>query len=160
MRYVKETVIQAPASTVFGFHEAPDAFARLQPPWQETEIIQPPTSLEVGTRVILKAKLGPMWQTIVAEHVAYEPGRMFADRMVEGPFRKWLHKHVVTPRGPDSCVLTDDIEYELPLGVLGRIFGGWFARRNLERLFEYRHRVTRQACEDGAPSVESQAPTG
>lgn len=147
MRFTKESVIKASAAKVFAFHESPDAFERLQPPWQESEVIQPPSSLEVGTRVILRAKFGPVWQTIVAEHVEYESGKMFADRMVEGPFPKWLHRHVVTPRGDSDCVLTDDIEYELPFGILGRVFGGWFATRNLERLFEFRHRVTREACE-------------
>ena len=146
MRFVKETVIDASAETVFAFHEAPDAFERLQPPWQTTRIVQPPTSLEVGTRVVLKIKVGPVWQTIVAEHVEYEPGRMFADRMLEGPFASWLHKHIVTPKGPNQCVLTDEIEYELPLGILGRIFGSRFARWNLERMFEFRHEVTRRAC--------------
>ena len=139
--------MRASAERVFAFHEAPDAFERLQPPWQETEIVRPPASLEVGTRVVLRVKVGPFWQKMVAEHVEYEPGRMFADRLVEGPFAKWLHRHIVTPRGEDECVLTDDIEYELPLGVLGRVFGGRFARKNLERLFEYRHQVTRDACE-------------
>jgi len=148
MRFVKESGIRASAEEVFAFHEAPDAFERLQPPWQQTEIVQPPASLKVGTRVILKVKVGPLWQTIVAEHVAYEPGKMFADEMVEGPFSTWLHKHIVTPRGDGESVLTDDITYELPFGVLGRVFGGAFARKNLERLFEYRHRVTREACED------------
>ncbi len=148
LRFRKESLIQASAERVFAFHEAPDAFERLQPPWQTTEIVQPPASLEVGTRVIVKVKLGPLWQTIVAEHVAYEPGRMFADRMLEGPFASWLHRHVVTPQGPDRCLLTDDIEYELPLGWLGRVFGGGFARWNLERMFEYRHEVTRRACEE------------
>lgn len=149
MKFVEESVIAASAARVFAFHEAPDAFAKLQPPWQTTEIIQPPRSLEVGTRVILRTKVGPIWQTIEAEHVAYEPGHMFADRMTRGPFASWLHRHIVTPLGPDTCRLTDDVTYELPLGVLGRTFGGWFARRELERLFAYRHRVTRAACEDG-----------
>jgi ligand-binding SRPBCC domain-containing protein len=147
MRFKKKSIIKASAERVFAFHEAPDAFERLQPPWQKTEIIQPPSSLEVGTRVILRVKVGPFWQTMEAEHVEYEPGKMFADRLVKGPFAKWLHRHIVTPRGENECVLTDDIEYELPLGILGRTFGGGFARRNLERLFEYRHQVTREACE-------------
>jgi len=147
MRFVKESTIDASAERVFAFHEEPDAFERLQPPWQTTEVVQPPASLEVGTRVVVKVRLGPFWQTIVAEHVAYEPGRMFADRMVEGPFAHWLHRHVVTPEGPDRCVLTDDIEYALPFGPLGRILGGPFARRSLERMFAWRHEVTREACE-------------
>jgi ligand-binding SRPBCC domain-containing protein len=147
MRFKKESVIHASAERVFAFHEAPDAFERLQPPWQETEIVHPPASLEVGTRVVLRVKVGPLWQTMVAEHVEYEPGVMFADRLVKGPFAKWIHRHIVTPRGANECLLTDDIEYELPLGALGRLFGGRFARKNLERLFEYRHQVTREACE-------------
>ncbi len=147
MRFKKESVIRASAERVFAFHEAPDAFERLQPPWQETEVVHPPASLEVGTRVVLRVKVGPLWQTMVAEHVEYEPGKMFADRLVKGPFKSWLHRHIITPRGQDECVLTDDIEYELPMGALGRIVGGRFARKNLERLFEYRHDVTRRACE-------------
>ena len=148
MRFVKESVIRASAERVFAFHEMPDAFERLQPPWQETEILQPPTSLEVGTRVVLRTKVGPFWQTIEAEHIAYEPGKMFADRMLRGPFAKWVHQHLVIPRGQAECLLTDDIEYELPLGTIGRLFGGSYARRNLERLFEFRHRVTREFCEN------------
>ncbi len=149
MQFVKSSVIRAPAKTVFAFHEAPDAFARLQPPWQKSEIIKPPSSLEVGTIVVLRTKVGPFWQTIEAEHVAYEPGVMFADRMNRGPFARWLHRHTVTERGPDECTLTDDIEYELPFGAVGRLLGGRIARGQLDKLFAYRHETTRQACEAG-----------
>jgi ligand-binding SRPBCC domain-containing protein len=92
MKFVKESVINASAERVFAFHEAPDAFERLQPPWQTTEIIEPPASLDVGTRVVLRVRVGPFWQTIIAEHVEYEPGKMFADRIVKGPFASWLHR--------------------------------------------------------------------
>ena len=50
-----------------------------------------------------------------------------------------------------TSVLRDEVEYELPLGVFGRIVGGAFARRELARLFAYRHLVTRAACEGTAP---------
>ncbi len=150
MRFVKESRIRASAERVWAFHEAPDAFERLLPPWQKTEVLQPPTSLEVGTQVVMRVRIGPLWQTLVAEHVEYEAGRMFADRMLEGPFASWLHRHIVTPSGPDQCVLTDEIEYELPLGWIGALVGGGFARRNLERMFEHRHRVTREDCEEPA----------
>jgi uncharacterized protein len=91
----------------------------------------------------MRTKIGPIWQTIIAEHVAYEQGRMFADRIVKGPFASWLHRHTVAPLGSHESMLTDDIEYELPLGANGKFFGAWFARRELERLFHFRHEVTR-----------------
>ncbi len=145
--FQKKSRMAASAARVFAFHEAPDAFARLQPPWQKSQVILPPVSLAVGTRVILRTKIGPLWQTIESEHTEYEPGRMFADRMVRGPFRYWLHRHIIEPVGANECTLVDDISYALPLGVLGDLFGGGFARRELERLFEFRHAVTREICE-------------
>ena len=151
MRFTKESTIAASAADVFAFHERRDAFERLQPPWQTVEIIQRPRSLAVGTEVILRVKVGPLWRRIVAVHEAYEAGVMFADRMIEGPFASWYHEHRVTPVDPDHSVLTDDIEYELPLGRLGRWFGRGIARRQLERLFDYRHQVTREACEHREP---------
>ena len=117
LKFVKSSVIAAPARVVFAFHERADALERLQPPWQKTRIVEPPRSLHVGTRVKLRVRVGPVWQTIEAEHVEYVSGEMFADRMTRGPFRSWIHRHVVTPRNDTSCLLTDDIEYELPFGA-------------------------------------------
>lgn len=147
MRFVKETAFNASAETVFAFHERPDAFELLLPPWQVSRLIQPPSSLAVGTRVIFEGKVGPVWQRFVAEHVAYEPGKRFVDRLLEGPFKSWEHEHVVTPTSATTCTLRDDITYELPLGLLGRVFGAPIARHQLERLFEHRHAVTRRICE-------------
>lgn len=146
-RFKKESRLNASAEKVFAFHEAPDAFERLQPPWQTTEIVKPPASLEVGTQVVVRVKIGPLWPRIVAEHVEYEAGRMFADRMIEGPFAEWYHRHIVTPLGPQESLLTDDITYRVPFGPLGELAGGWFVRGQLEKLFEFRHDVTRRACE-------------
>ena len=149
MQFLKSSVFQVPAATLWAFHERPDAFAMLTPPWQKTEIIKPPTSLQVGTMVRLRVKIAPLpfWQTIEAEHIEYEAGKMFADRMNKGPFATWIHHHIIAPEGDGASRLTDQIEYELPLGGLGRLFGGAIARRQLEKLFAFRHEVTRTAVE-------------
>lgn len=147
MHFQKETRILASAARVFAFHERPDALALLIPPWQPTRIVQAPTSLARGTRVILQTRLGPIWTTIEAEHVEYEPGHLFADRMLSGPFRAWYHRHVVEPDGALACRLVDDVRYELPGGTLGAWLGGAFARRQLQRMFDYRHDITRRECE-------------
>ncbi|MBX3219447.1 MAG: SRPBCC family protein [Labilithrix sp.] len=146
MRYVKESSFPVSAEVLWHFHERPDALALLTPPWPRTEIVEAPASLEVGTRVVLRVKLGPLWQTIEAEHIAYERGRMFADRMVRGPFARWVHRHVVTARGLSESTLRDEVDYELPLGRLGGLVVAPLVRRELERLFAYRHDVTRREC--------------
>ena len=72
---------------------------------------------------------------------------MFQDRQVSGPFARWEHTHTMDPDDRGGTVLVDHIEYELPLGALGRLGGGWYVRRKLERLFTFRHEVTKRACE-------------
>ncbi|MCA9716862.1 MAG: SRPBCC family protein [Myxococcales bacterium] len=147
MQFVQESIIPAPVEAVFGFHERPDALARLTPPWERVTVIQPPTSLEVGTVVILRQRLGPLPITIVAEHVAYEKNVRFEDVMRKGPFRRWHHKHLFFPH-PEGCRLRDEIEYEAPLGPLGRAVDGLLVRPRLQKMFDYRHEITRAAVVD------------
>jgi hypothetical protein len=64
--------------------------------------------------------------------------------MNKGPFAKWLHRHLISPVSEHESRLVDDIEYELPLGPLGRMFGSGIAKHELEKLFSYRHEITRK----------------
>jgi len=134
-----------PAERLWAFHERPDALQLLIPPGERVEVLQPPRSLEVGTRVVLRSHIGPLAFTITAEHVEYERGRLFADRMHGGPFKRWLHRHIIEPT-PTGSRLTDDIDYALRGGPLADALAGPLARRRLERMFDHRHAVTRAAC--------------
>lgn len=144
MQFVHESLIPgATAAEVFAFHARPDAFALLQPPWTPVRIVRPPDGLEVGTRVELKVRIGPLWRTIVAEHVACEPGRSFEDVMTRGPFARWHHRHLFLDAA-DGCRLRDEIDYEPPFGWLGRLLEPVAIRPQLRRMFAYRHEVTRR----------------
>ena len=148
--FVKETRIAASPEAVFQFHERPDALPLLIPPWEKVTVEVPPTSLAKGTQVILVNRMGPLKLRWVAEHTAYDPPRMFMDVQKSGPFHKWEHKHLVLADGASGAILRDEVTYELPMGILGRIFGGWFARSKIEKMFDYRHAVTKRVCEGGA----------
>jgi ligand-binding SRPBCC domain-containing protein len=153
--FIKETLLDATCQQVFAFHRRPDAFALLQPPWEETRILRPPTSLDVGTRVVLQTKIGPFWTTIEAEHVAYVENERFEDVMHRGPFAHWHHKHLFIAQC-QRCLLRDEIAYALPLGLLGRVFGAPVARHKLERLFAFRHEVTAREVA-GVATLHAQA---
>jgi ligand-binding SRPBCC domain-containing protein len=147
MLFIKETLIHAPAERVFAFHERPDVLALLMPPWETARIISPARISELGSRTIIDAKIiGPFTGRWIAEHTAYEPPRMFEDTQVAGPFRSWRHRHIIT-QNKDGAILRDEIDYEPPLGLIGRIFASRLIERRLRRLFDYRHRITAQHCE-------------
>lgn len=145
--FEKRSHIAAAPERVFAFHEAPDALERLTPPWEKARVVEKTGGLAVGARVVLEMRMGPLPLRWVAVHTEYEPGRMFKDMQQSGPFKKWEHTHRMDPDGAGGCYLVDRVDYELPLGALGQLGGGAFVRHKLARMFDYRHEITRQACE-------------
>lgn len=133
----------ASAEEVYRFHAEPDALERLAPPWERTRAIARTGSIEQrGSRTTLRVSIGPISQTWIAEHTDCVPGRMFRDVMISGPFRLWQHTHEFQPETPHSSWLEDRIEYQLPLGWLGKLVAGSYIRRRLQRMFEWRHKAT------------------
>lgn len=143
--FVATTCIQASAEAVFDWHEAPGAFERLTPPWERVRVLQHTGGIRDGARVSLLVGPAPFSLRWDLEHRDYRYGHSFTDQQLRGPFRYWRHVHRMISEGPQSCLLEDSIEYELPLGVLGRLVGAPFVQRKLKRLFAYRHDVTRRA---------------
>lgn len=147
MRYEKESLIHAPPERVFAFHELPDAFERLLPPWENATIVQKADISIIGSRAIIDQKIfGLVPARWIAEHTAYDPPRMFEDVQISGPFAKWTHRHIVLPHA-DGAILRDEIEFEPPLGFLGRFVSTFAIIPKIEKMFEFRHQVTKNWCE-------------
>jgi ligand-binding SRPBCC domain-containing protein len=150
LRFVKESIIRAAPERVFEFHELHDALERLTPEWESSRVLQHAPSLRVGARTIIETRLfGIIPARWVAEHTAYDPPHSFEDVQVEGPFHFWRHRHIVEPHA-EGATLRDEIEFEPPLSLLGRLATPILITPRLRRLFEYRHRVTREWCEGAA----------
>jgi ligand-binding SRPBCC domain-containing protein len=142
--FIRRSRIEASAAVVYAWHDLPDALERLTPPGEHVKIIEKAGGIERGARVVLRFGRWPFQRRWVAEHQEYEEGRYFSDVQVSGPFAYWKHTHTFEPDGPSACFLEDRVEYALPFGFLGRGIAGWYVRRSLAKLFEYRQNVTRQ----------------
>ena len=147
MEFVKESVIKAPRGKVFAFHELPDAVERLIPPWENIEVVQKADISTIGSRAIFKQKfLGFTVSTWVAEHTKYDPPKMFEDVQISGPFAFWRHKHIFETVD-EGTLLRDKIEYRLRFAYMGMTMAPLVVLPKLEKMFEYRHRVTKEWCE-------------
>lgn len=149
MKFVKESRVAASPEAVFAFHESKGALQRLIPPWEEVRVEQQADSIRPGSRVVLVSRIGPMPMRWVAEHTEYEPPHRFADRQVSGPFHRWYHVHHFLDDGRGGTILRDEVDYEPPMGMLGRLFGDHMIRHKLQKMFDFRHEVTRKAVESG-----------
>lgn len=147
MRFVKKSIINASAERVFAFHELPDAFERLLPPWEDAKIVRTADISQIGSRAIIEQKIFGFYPSQwIAEHTAYDPPKMFEDVQIAGPFKSWRHKHVIEPN-PNGAMLRDEIDFEPPFSIFGLIVTPFVILPKLEKMFEYRHRVTKEWCE-------------
>ncbi|MGQ9919193.1 MAG: SRPBCC family protein [Bryobacteraceae bacterium] len=131
---------------VWAFHEAPDALERLLPPDGSVQVIQRRGGLEPGSTVELELRFGPFRLRWVARHTECVPLSHFCDEQERGPFRLWRHRHGFEARGEDLCLLSDEVEFSLPLAPVGDWLAGWVVKGILKRLFLFRHARTADAC--------------
>jgi uncharacterized protein len=136
MVFERRVLLPVSAQAAFAWHERPGAFQRLAPPWESVELLSH-QGIHDGARAEIRMQTGPIRQSWIAEHSAYQQGQQFRDTQVQGPFSRFEHTHRFTAQDRDSCWLTDHIEYVPPFGTLGRWLGGRFIQQKLDRVFRY-----------------------
>jgi len=158
--FIRRRLIAAPAEVVFRWHAEPGALHRLIPPWEPVEVVDEGGGLRDGEEVELRVRVGPIPIRWVSRLSDCEPGRGFRDIQVEGPFARWEHEHRMVPAGASASWLEDRVTYALPFGVMGRLMGSDLVRHKLDKMFEYRHRVTVESLAAGRirGRVDGEAP--
>ena len=145
--FARSVTLPVPAAVAFAWHEQPGALEALTPPWERIRLVSMTDGIRDGSRVTIRARVGfagfGVWTTWMMEHYGYVPGAEFNDRMLRGPFPLWEHRHGFADKDDGTCVMTDEIRYKIPFGAVGRLAAGRFTRRKLEKLFAWRHAVTR-----------------
>jgi ligand-binding SRPBCC domain-containing protein len=147
LEFTRSVTLAASAAEAFAWHERPGALETLTPPWENIRLVSMSDGIRSGSRVTVRARVGiagfGVWTTWEMEHYGYLAGVEFNDRMLRGPFPLWEHRHQFVDNDDGTCSMTDTIHYKLPFGLAGRWVAGWFTRRKLEKLFAWRHAVTR-----------------
>lgn len=141
--FIRSSELPFSIEDVFQYHARPGAIDRLIPIWEKIRIEERSANIERGARVVLQSRLFGMPQTWVAEHTQYDPPQLFEDTMLNGPFPHWVHQHRMKSVDSSSSVLTDSIEYQLPLQPFSNVARSWVIGQ-LETMFRYRHSVTEQ----------------
>ncbi|MDE1861865.1 MAG: SRPBCC family protein [Thaumarchaeota archaeon] len=104
----------------------------------DDEILKEGAEAEMSAKLVTKSK----WRSKITYIKPYE----YVDEMMTGRFRKWKHKHTFEKITDNKTEVVDQIEFELPYGVLGRIFENYVMGR-LSEIFKYRQKATVLALE-------------
>ena len=139
-RIERSQVIEKPREEVFAFFADAFNLERITPSFLNFRILTPPPiHMAPGTLIDYSISLYglPMkWRTRIEEFV---PNERFVDVQLKGPYRRWHHTHTFEDH-PKGTLMTDLVDYEMPLGPLGSFARFLVVRRQLEQIFD--HRVT------------------
>ncbi len=131
-------LVPRPRAEVFAFFSDAHNLEAITPGFLRFRITTPdPIAMHAGTRIDYRLSLFGVpfsWRTRIEEVV---PGESFVDVQLAGPYRRWRHTHRFAD-APGCTLVTDRVEYELPLGPVGTLARALFVARTLDRIFAFR----------------------
>jgi ligand-binding SRPBCC domain-containing protein len=96
----------------------------------------------VSGKIFKKIRRRMKWHSKITFLKANE----YIDEMLSGPFKKWRHLHRFGSIEGKQTEIIDEVDFELPYGILGKVFEG-YAYKQLQNIFEYRKKATVKALE-------------
>lgn len=148
-----EQFVPAPLEHVFAFFSRPENLEKITPAHLHFSILTPsPIKMRVGTSIDYRIRIRGVprrWRTLISY---YDPPHRFVDEQLYGPYAKWVHRHTFT-RVEGGTRITDEVEYAMPFGMIGRFVHWAFVRWELETIFSYRRTSIEQVfgAREGTP---------
>jgi ligand-binding SRPBCC domain-containing protein len=139
-QFKQSQFIPADLNTVWDFFSTPRNLNAITPPEMNFEIIEITGGEKMHASQIISYKVSPFplvrvtWVTEI-KHV--EPKKYFTDDQKVGPFALWYHQHFFS-QVDNGVVMTDEISYAVPFGVLGRIANWMLVEKQIGIIFNYR----------------------
>jgi ligand-binding SRPBCC domain-containing protein len=146
-------VLPGEPSEVFAFFADAFNLEAITPPWLGFRIVTPhPVEMAEGALIEYRLVLHRMPVRWLTRIEVWEPGVRFVDVQIRGPYKLWHHTHAFEAAPEGGTAVRDTVRYSLPLGPLGRLAHAAFVRRDLERIFDFRHEAVARRMGAGAPT--------
>ena len=137
----RRQIVHRPLDEVFEFFSDAANLEALTPNDLHFKILTPlPIEMAPGARIEYRLRLFGVPFHWCTEIETFDPPRRFTDVQAKGPYRRWHHTHEFreVSGGIEGTEVIDRVEYEMPLGWLGRLAHALFVRRSLRKIFDFR----------------------
>lgn len=124
----------------WSFFSSPQNLARITPPELDFRILPPVTNQEIFEGMKIDYILKPLWGIPVhwqTEICKVEKNKLFIDIQKKGPYKSWEHIHHFSERD-GGVFMRDELNYELPLSLIGNFAHWLFVKNKIKRIFQYR----------------------
>ena len=138
----REQILPISLADAWDFFSSPRNLDAMTPPDLGFRIVHCPSEKMHESQIIsYRVKILPaIWVPWISEIKGVQEGRSFTDEQRVGPYKFWHHRHTFQ-EVEGGVKVTDLVHYIMPLGPLGSIAHVLFARRKLQRIFDFRREV-------------------
>ncbi len=134
--------------SVFKYHETPANLVLLMEGWPAFRMLAHDDTIRCGSMVRVAERVGPFWVALTFEHFIYEPPYRFAERQVEGPFRRCEHVHEFVEEAGGTKII-DHLDVELPMWMGGGLATRLLVAPRLRRFFAFRKKSYMSLLQSG-----------
>lgn len=139
----REQQLNCDIETAWEFFSNPHNLSKITPKKMNFVVLTDLPSTKIYEGMEIDYKLSPLlnipmkWKTRIPQ---VDELKSFTDFQLKGPYKLWNHFHEFIPN-ENGVLVKDTVDYELPLGFLGKIAHSLFVRSKLESIFKHRFQV-------------------
>lgn len=141
--YNTEQFLSIDINKAWDFFSSAKNLAFITPPEMDFKILTSLDEKAVYEGMLIEYSIKPLfhiplyWQTEICK-VQYP--LYFTDRQLKGPYKLWEHTHTFIER-EGGVLMKDEVKYELPFGIIGKIAHSLMVRKKIEGIFDFRKQI-------------------
>jgi ligand-binding SRPBCC domain-containing protein len=132
-----------PVAQAWEFFSHPKNLGDITPAYMNFKILSNSFSDTVYAGQIITYKVSPLWgipMFWMTEITHLKEHEYFIDEQRFGPYSMWQHLHRFEEI-TGGVLMTDIVNYKMPLGILGNAAHWLFVKKQVEQIFDYRTKV-------------------
>lgn len=135
-----------PIKEAWNFFSSPENLSKITPPEMAFKIISQSSFNGIYNGQLIDYRVKPMlgipvkWRTEICDIVTH---KYFTDRQLIGPYEVWEHTHTFN-EVEGGVLMRDEVNYKLPLGIIGQFINALVVKDKISKIFEYRESVLKQ----------------
>ena len=125
---------------VWEFISDPANLKKITPPYMGFDITTKGLPSKMYAGMIIHYQVSPLMgikTTWVTEITQVSNMNYFVDEQRVGPYRMWHHQHFIEPIN-GGVLMTDIVDHQPPLGILGAAANFLLIRKKLNEIFDFR----------------------
>lgn len=145
-QFKAEQYLPIDKNKAWAFFSSPKNLSLITPPEMDFKILTKQNDGEIYEGMKIDYTLKPLfgikvrWQTEICR---VENLKYFTDRQTKGPYKIWEHTHSFVEID-NGVLITDVVNYKLPLGFIGKIAERILVRKKINAIFDCRKNILKK----------------